>query len=270
MNLDRARECLVAAKRDPVVAAWICVLDEYDLPPNTPIAPEDFWGTFEQFYCQDLIDDDQYYNDETAEKIRAGRKSIKPVQIHDALGRLTALRVPKGSAMPKPSDLFAAQDDSQSLARRATELTHQALERGHQVHSSGMSLFAENTSAPALFGESAPVSLFDDKRPLSLELGQVMSSPSALACTNMEEQPFDVQLDIQITCKCSGISRPITIVREDANGILDSAEFVPAADSGEENDVAEFVFHGRCDLCNTTVCATSIKPVVRGRMGSAR
>lgn len=260
---------MAAARQDPVVAAWICVLDQYNLPPNTPIAPEEFWGVFEQLYCNDIIDDDQYYNSQTAERIRAGRRSIRPDRIHDALGRLTALRMPRGSHMPtNPSDLFG--DDTHALVT-TSPLNGVGLAHHHNGNGSPGALFAEHESAPAmdLFQNNppSPPDLFFDNRPPSLELEESSRArPSALTCTDPSNNPFEVQLNVQISC----CGRPISIIKEDAKGLLDSTEYIPAEESGDEHDVAEFVFHGRCDICQTTVCASAIKPVLRGTMGRVR
>lgn len=263
MDLGRAMECIQAARGDAIVAAWISILDEYNLPPHATVAPEDFWGTYEQFYCNDLIDADEFYHNEAAEKIRSGRRTIRPNKVHDALGRLMRLRSPKGIEMPtNPDDLFA--NPNALVSQPATNggfLEHRP--------ASG-SLFAENNAAPAmaLFHSDPSAEMLFDTRPPTFELpvpaqGQI----SALGCTNPTSgQPFDVQLNLQVTC----CGRPLSVVKEDAKGLLDSAEYIPAEDSHDEHDVAEFVFHGRCEVCQTTVCASAVKPVFRGTMGPLR
>src|SRR5258708_841928 len=102
MNREDACRCLVAARGNPFLAAWVSVLDAHQMPHRTAVAPCDWEAAFEDLFQLGLVAAAEF---NAVDFKREFRKRTPPERdIEAALAQLATLRSSNDTqepAMPK-------------------------------------------------------------------------------------------------------------------------------------------------------------------------
>lgn len=123
MNEARARLYLAAARDDPLVAAWIRILDEHQLPARTEVAPVDWQEAFADLFWLGLVSADVFNAIDFKHRLCQLIPSTRAID--RALSRLADLRA-EGHHQEYLMDKFDPFGDPKALALRGAE-PHRAL-----------------------------------------------------------------------------------------------------------------------------------------------
>lgn len=118
MNKQQALRLIVAAQDDPIVAAWVGVLDEHKLSPDAEVSPYEAWDTFQELHRHGYVSDSSL-NTSSLKRAFFGRQRPNPGRLHQAFYHLKILPtegIPE--VYVKKSDNPFAQTEGRFLERR--------------------------------------------------------------------------------------------------------------------------------------------------------
>jgi hypothetical protein len=256
MTQDEALMYLVASRDNPYVAAWLAVLDVNKLPVCTPIAPHDWWDSFQAVYLHGLVSDEHFATIDIA-KTFFGVKQPSSAELSDATHQLKHLRQlakpEENRPMSNPKSIAIFEKEERALAKPNG---HGALDSPSGLfnplapaHRPGEMQIFEDPPAPTLSHRRSPVKAFEETRAVIADRAN-----KGLAC--VDPAPYVENVDFVMMC----CGQPIDIVLDDGDMIDPGAE-------EHSNVLEEMIFHGSCPTCEAEYHTSMSRPVPRDRLG---
>ena len=264
MTEAHARLYLAAARDDPLVAAWIRILDEHRLPARAEVAPSDFQGSFDDLFLLDLIPAQLFnaidFKHRLAELIPSAH------DIDRALSRLADLRADHPKEHYVMDDKFGKFTDSKALTLRGAE-SRRSLLRAEPFSPLTM------PDAPAPFAmlarserESAAFDLLEPSpRSGVLARNDLAATRRALEPrTGLPCQRFDADedeatpgdprtfvrdFDLQVLC----CGKPVVLEYENGEEV--------GQVEGSDAILVEFLFYGECPQCGGRKTINETRPL---------
>src|SRR6266542_3226680 len=258
MTEARARLYLAAACDDPLVAAWISILDQHRLPPRAEIARFDWQDAFADLFNLGFVPD-EFFN---AVDFKHDLNALTPsaYAIDRALGRLVDVRA-QAALETIRMDKFDPFADSNALTLRDAE-PRRSLTRHEELTPLAPRkpplfdmLPAGPRSAPSL-APIAPSPRLNGFAPAAD--GRRPSGRTGLPCQEVEDNedgPGDPRSYIQgfdIHFYCCGNEVPLN---------YENGEETPEQDTNGERVMVEFVFYGTCPTCESHKHIHEIRPL---------
>jgi hypothetical protein len=253
MNRCEAEVILVASRDNPFVAALVAVIDEHKVPANCEIAPQDWWDAYQDFYYLGLVNESEFRAVDVT-KTFFGKKRPTTIQIQDALCQLKTLRSmsdPKEEQMP--DNKFALfENEERSLI---------------QPNNAG----AVQVGTP--FGSSMPrsISPFEEKASIGPVMEQGRIEQPRFNPRGGEIQPFAptmrrrtgiaCQHEVDATPRPDGLEIEFKCCGRLLDFIQDDGECLDPEDSPDGQAAIEFIFHSKCENCQTIFHFSAAKPV---------
>jgi hypothetical protein len=264
MTEARARLYLAAARNDPLVAAWIAILDEHQLPARAEIAPGDWQETFADLFWLDLISPDAFNAVDFKNRLSQLIPSSRAVD--EALQRLFDLRAENEflEVLMDKLDPFGPSSpttDEKSLALRQAEPRQALATRAPTPPLASnapapFDLFAAPTRAAAPLASSAPSPLARRAPPASqlaanplAATRRALEQPAALPCHRVggtdeglsppDPRTFIKAYDLRLYC-CG----------QEVELDFENGEQIGTSDGGD-TVLVEFVFYAQCPHCKS-------------------
>lgn len=248
MNEARARRYLAAARDDPLVAAWIRILDEHHLPPRAEVAPHDFADSFADFFALDLVSAAVFNAADF--KHRLSELTPSAPDLDRALLRLADLDADdhrKEFLMNDKFDLF----DKKALALRDAE-PRRALSRAEPFAPlstprtpAPFDLLASPAPPPASLAPLAPSTRSSELAGVRRALEPHARLPCQRVDADVDEaSPGDPRTfirDFDLRVLCCG--REVELIYE-------SGEEVGSVENSDDVTV-EFLFYAQCPNCHS-------------------
>jgi hypothetical protein len=246
---------LVAARDDPVLAAWTKVVHEYRAEAHAEVSPYEHWEAFQEFFCCGLLSPIEFDSTDVKQTFFSGRNP-RPADVQCVLDNLKLLcpehDLPLEEPMSRAKPPTSAFSNQSAIATRSAGPTGLAAAPSkHELRSrrSGGDLAAFQPRREVMAEPRSPamVSPFGDESP------RPMAAPPP---TTLDSKMYvgDMELNGHIVC----CGHPLQMVD-------DGGDIIPPEDmpQGEDFSLLEYMFHCECPNCGSIYHCTVGKPVPR-------
>ena len=245
-----------AAGENPFLASWIAVLDQYQLPSFAEIAPGDWWESFQEFWHEG------YVNDDDMSSIDVNREFWKQTppkhEISDSYSALQSNRK-KGINMSefdvfeKPSAIMRPTNGSAlHQVQRSSQSQSPALASVFEQPAVKLTAFTPLEQLPSMRtgNGNGVVAAFD--HPATKPTRSIETSRER-DFSNVDPRSYIHEFNPQVVC----CSKPMDLHYDDGRDV--SGEL--GTKDGRDYMMLEYVFHATCSICDTEGHFSFVKPV---------
>jgi hypothetical protein len=247
MTEARARLYLAAACDDPLVAAWVSILDAHRLPPRAEIARFDWQDAFGDLFNHGLVADD-FFN---AVDFKRDLNAITPSAcvIDQALDRLTDLRA-QAHLETLRMDKFDPFADSKALTLPGSE-PRRSLTRHEGLTPLAPTkppLFDLAPAPPSSVPSLAPITRSSRSSALGPVAGARRAVERGLPCQEVEDEeapPGDPRTYIE------GFNVQLYCCGKEVRLEYENGEELHEQEANSDCVLVEFMLYGECPTCQS-------------------
>ena len=245
----------MAARDDPVLAAWAKVVHEYRAGAHVEVSPYEHWAAFQEFFCCGLLSPIEFDNTDVKQVFFSGRRP-QTADVQSVLDNLKLLcpehDLPLEEPMSKAKAPTNAFSNSSAIATRSAGPSGlAAAPNRHELRSrrspNDLAAFKPEREVMPAPRQPPAVAAFGGEAP------RPMAAPPT-AAVDSRMYVGDLELNGHIVC----CGHPLQIID-------DGGDIIPPEDmpQGEDFSLLEYMFHCECPNCGSQYHCTVGKPVPR-------
>jgi hypothetical protein len=256
LNRITAPHYLYAARSCAVLAAWVSIIYENEMPAECDVSPYDHLEAYQDLFRYGAIDGREYDKTDLKHCFFSGTRpapgevqfALDYLRTMDVETHLTESNVPRKELQVFERQSITGPGNGHGQLREAPRLDE-------------LSVFDDRAQAPAIGNHRSECDLaVFEERPQPRAIAQVHERSYLENARSHAYQGRSSDTDLRFTLSCFGDEENPHQGMEVAFQIDETAE-ITAAESGEPMSLREYVFHGTCSSCGTDYHFSAAKPI---------